>query len=290
MQKSMIYRTTVFGGEVSLAVLDTTAVINEAISRHGFSPVAAAAFGRTLTASAYLCSWLKGEGSSLSVAVRGDGVGGKICISGDSELHMRGFAEHGDVHLPPRADGKLDVGGFVGRNGTLTVVRDDGTGIPFAGTSELVSGEIAEDFSAYFLTSEQRPTAIALGVLIGTDGRCRAAGGVFLQPLPYASEEAISRCEEEIAKYGRVSSILEERGAEGIMRALSGDTQAEAREVFYRCHCSREVAEGIVRSMGRKEAEEIVKELGSVSVYCHYCNTDYQFTQEDVGHIFEETK
>ena len=189
---SKIYKTLVFDDAVSLAVLDTTALVNEAIRRHQLSPVAAAALGRTLTATAYLASWLKDGESSLSVSVNGGGAGGKIGAAADGALNVRGFIEHPDVMLPPRADGKLDVGSCVGKRGTLTVIRDDGAGIPFVGTSELVSGEIAEDFSAYFLTSEQRPTAIALGVKIAPDGVCAGAGGVILQPLPRSGYCAIS--------------------------------------------------------------------------------------------------
>lgn len=289
MQKiSYILKTLIFGGEVSLAVCDTTALVREAIRRHHLSPVAAAALGRTMSATAYLCSWLKDEESSLSVTVAGDGAGGKICVAGDGALHLRGFAERPEVSLPPRADGKLDVGGFVGRCGTLTVIRDDGEGIPFVGTSELVSGEIAEDISAYFLTSEQRPTAVALGVKIAPDGDCIAAGGVFLQPLPGASEEAISRAEEAIAGFSRISSRIEEEGAERIVASFSPETDAERREIFFRCHCSRERISSVIASLGKQEAENIIREQGKISVYCHYCNTTYDFTGEEVAAIFSE--
>ena len=197
---SKLYRALVWKERVSLAVLDTTALVNEAIVRHALSPVAAAALGRTLTATAYLAGWLKEEKSSLSVSVDGGGAGGKIGTAADGALNVRGFIEHPDVQLPPRADGKLDVGRCVGKNGTFTVIRDDGEGIPFVGTSPLVSGEIAEDLSAYFLTSEQRPTAIALGVKIAPDGRCIGAGGVFLEPLPGAGDGALDFAQEAIGR------------------------------------------------------------------------------------------
>lgn len=289
MQKiSKIYKTLIFGGEVSLAVCDTTELVREAIRRHMLTPVAAAALGRTMSATAYLCSWLKEENSSLSVTIRGGGAGGKICAAGDGALCIRGFVEHPGVSLPPRDDGKLDVGGFVGSSGTLTVIRDDGEGIPFVGTSALVSGEIAEDLSAYFLTSEQRPTALALGVSIGTDGDCIGAGGVFFQPLPGASETAVSRTEEAIREFSHISSRIEEEGAERIIASFSPETAIEEREIAFKCHCSRERVAGVISSLGKKEAEEIVKEQGKISVYCHYCNTTYDFTEEEVGAIFSE--
>ncbi len=287
MQKSSIYKTLICKGEVSLAVLDTTATVQEAISRHVLSPVAAAGFGRTLTACAYLCSWLKDERSSLSVTVKGNGAGGKICISGDGNLDMRGFIEHPQVDLPPRSDGKLDVGALVGREGTLTVIRDDGEGIPFVGTSELISGEIAEDFSYYFLTSEQRPTAIALGVKIGQTGECLGAGGLFLQPLPNASEESIAFCESAVKNYAKLSSEIQTRGAEGVLRDF-GVENANERAVRYRCHCSREKAEGLIIAMGKEEAERTLQEEGELYLHCHYCNTRYDFTKEELNSLFKK--
>ncbi len=286
MRKSIILKTLIEGRNISLAVIDSTEAVQEAMRRHHFTAVAAAAFGRTMTASAYLCSWLKGENSSLSVTVNGGGPGGKVCVAGDSSLRMRGFAEHPDVDLPPRADGKLDVGGFVGRDGTMTVVSDDGTGLPFTGTSNLISGEIAEDFSAYFLTSEQRPTAVALGVKV-KDGKILGAGGVFLQPLPGAGEEAVSFCEREIGRFSHLSSLIEERGAEGTLRMLTEEPYDE-RRLFFRCHCSKKRAEGALLSLGRKDAEALLEEQGQISVHCHYCNTDYIFTKEDIKRLFGE--
>ena len=284
---SKIYKTLVFDDAVSLAVLDTTALVNEAIGRHRLSPVAAAALGRTLTATAYLASWLKDGESSLSVSVNGGGAGGKIGAAADGALNVRGFIVHPDVMLPPRADGKLDVGSCVGKRGTLTVIRDDGAGIPFVGTSELVSGEIAEDFSAYFLTSEQRPTAIALGVKISPDGVCAGAGGVILQPLPGADEETLSRTERAIGAYSAISSVIEREGAERVLRDF-GAENADVRDVLFRCHCSRERAASAILAMGRAEAESILREEGKIAVHCHYCNTDHTFYEEDVARLFGE--
>ena len=285
---SKLYRALVFDGRVSLAVLDTTALVNEAIARHALSPVAAAALGRTMTAAAYLAGWLKEEKSSLSVSVDGGGVGGKIGVAADGALRIRGFIANPQADLPPRADGKLDVGTCVGRHGTFTVIRDDGDGIPFVGTSPLVSGEIAEDVSAYFLTSEQRPTALALGVKVGTDGRCTGAGGVFLQPLPGAGEEAISFAEERIAKYSAISSIIEQEGALAVLAAF-GAKDVSVRDVVFCCHCTRERAASAVLSMGRADAFALLKERGCVSVHCHYCNTDYTFDEADLRKLFGES-
>lgn len=288
MQKvSKLYKTLVLDGEISLAVLDTTALVQEAIARHGLSAVAAAALGRTLTATAYLSSWLKEAQSTLSVTIDGRGAGGKISVSGDGGLHLRGNIANPGVELPPRADGKLDVGGCVGANGTLTVVRDDGEGLPFVGTCALVSGEIAEDFSAYFLTSEQRPTALALGVKIGADGNCLGAGGVFLQPLPNAREEHISFAESEIAKFAQISTLIEQGGAVPVLRSF-GAERWEERDVVFRCRCSRERAARALVSLGKEDAEKLIEKEGAVSVHCHDCNTDYIFGREDVEKLFRK--
>lgn len=272
---------------MSLAVLDTTALVNEAIVRHALSPVAAAALGRTLTATAYLCSWLKDDASTLSVLVNGGGVGGKICTAGNGALDMRGFVENPSVFLPPRADGKLDVGGFVGKNGELTVVRQDGRGASFSGACALVSGEIAEDFSAYFLTSEQRPTAIALGVRIGRDGSCLGAGGVFMEPLPGASEEILSRTEREIARFASISFMIEKTGAEEISKSVE-DSPRTARAIRFQCNCSRKKTAELILSLGVKEARDILKTEGKISVHCHECNTTYEFSEKDVDALFKK--
>ncbi len=286
---SKLYRALVFDGRVSLAVIDSTAIVNEAIRRHHLTPVAAAALGRMMTATVYLAGWLKDVGSSLSVSVDGGGAGGKIGVAADGALSVRGYIERPDVELPPRADGKLDVGRCVGKDGTFTVIRDDGEGIPFVGTSELVSGEIAEDVSAYFLTSEQRPTAVVLGVRIGTDGTCVGAGGLFLQPMPYAGEAAIDFAEKRIAQYPDLSRVIETRGAQGILSDF-GATDVVVREARFACHCSRERAASAVLAMGRADALALLAEQGKIAVHCHYCNTDYTFDEGDVNAIFGESE
>ena len=284
-REDVILRGLVFDGEVSLAVADTTRLVGEAIRIHHLSPLAAAALGRTLTVAAYMCSSLKAERGALSVTIKGDGVGGSVCVSGDADLHMRGYIDEPNVSLPPNAKGKLDVGGCIGRHGTLTVVRDDGDNRPFVGTTELVSGEIGEDFAAYFTYSEQLPTAIAVGVRIGTDGHCLGAGGVFLQPMPGASEENIRKTEEAIARFGAVSSILEEMTAEELLKKYFGEVHFYTKKPEYKCNCSRNYIEGLLATMGEKELRETCREQGKIDVHCHYCNTDYVFTAADVEQI-----
>ena len=287
-RQDAILRGLICGGEVSLAVADTTNLVNEAIRIHGLSPVAAAALGRTLTAATYLCSSLKEDRGALSVTIKGGGPGGNIYVSGDKALHMRGYIEDPRVDLPPNAAGKLDVGGCVGRSGYLSVVRDD-EGQPFVGTTELVSGEIGEDFAAYFAYSEQRPTAVAVGVKIGREGKCIGAGGVFLQPMPGASEESIRFAEEAIGKFTAVSTLLETRSAEQLWREYFGEAQFYTLHPAYKCNCSRNYIEGILAGMGAAELRSIIAEQGKIEVHCHYCNTDYIFTPAETEQLIART-
>lgn len=289
-REDIILRGLVFDGEVSLAVADTTALVNEAIRIHGLSPLSAAALGRTLTVAAYMCSSLKTEGSALSVTVKGNGTGGAIYVSGDKALHMRGYIENPQAALPPNALGKLDVGGCVGKDGYLSVVRDDGENQPFVGTTPLVSGEIGEDFAAYFAYSEQLPTAIAVGVKISGEGKCIGAGGVFLQPLPGAKEENICRAEEAVSQFGAVSSLLEEMSAQELAEKYFGNVTFYALKPEYKCNCSRNYIEGILAAMGAEELRSIIAEQGKISVHCHYCNTDYEFSADDAEEIIRNSR
>ena len=289
-KQDAILRALVYDEEVSLAVIDMTQTVNEAVRIHDLSALSAAALGRTLIAAAYMCSSLKEEKGALSVTVRGDGVGGGIYVSGDKALHMRGYIENPHAELPLNAKGKLDVGGCVGRNGYLSVVRDDGENVPFVGTTPLVSGEIGEDFAAYFAYSEQLPTAVAVGVKIGKDGTCIGAGGVFLQPLPGASEESIAKAEKIIGEFAAISTLCEHFTAEEILNRYFGTVNFYTLHPAYKCNCGRHYIEGILAAMGEQELRSILEEQGCVSVHCHYCNTDYTFTPVETEAVIARAK
>ncbi len=288
--QNIIIRGLVFDDEVSLAVLDTTKLINDAIKIHNLSPLSAAALGRALTVSAYMCSSLKSENSALSVNIKGNGIGGPICVSGDKGLHMRGYIDNPNADLPANAFGKLDVGGCVGNEGYISVVRDDGEGIPFVGTTELVTGEIGDDFAAYFAYSEQLPTAIAVGVKIDTDGTCIGAGGVMLQPLPNASEESIKKVEDIIKNFGAISSMIEKGSAEDIVKEYFGDVNYYTLNPEYKCNCSKNYIESVLISMGESELLNTLSQEGKISVHCHYCNTDYEFSENDILTLIKNSK
>ncbi len=281
-----LLKTLVFGGDVSAAVISNTDALNKAIKIHGFSPVAAAAFGRTMTACTFMASGLKNATDKLYVTVKGDGAGGKITVCGDGNLNMRGAVDCPHVDLPLKSNGKLDVGGFVGGNGRITVVKSMGLKEPYSGSSRLVSGEIAEDFTAYYTLSEQTPTAMALGVLIGKTGKALSSGGVIVQAMPAAKEESLVKAEEIIRSLFDVSKKLKEFGAEGLLKKYFGATEFTEYAPKYKCACTRKYVEGVIISLGKNQAQDIIKTQGKIEINCDFCGKTYVFTEEDVEKLF----
>lgn len=282
-----LLKTIVFDNEITLSVLDTTQMVNEAIKIHKLSPLSAAALGRTLTVCTFMSSNLKNQGDKLSVTIKGDGVGGKIVVCGNGELDMRGFIDNPNADLPLRPDGKLNVGGCVGKNGRLTVVRSMGLKEPYSGSSQLITGEIAEDFTAYYAFSEQQPTAMALGVKIGTDGTCIGAGGVIVQALPGASDNSLFLAEQIVKDCANVSSLIEQHGAEWIVKELFFTDKYEEYHPKYKCHCSREYIEKVLISLGKDQLKDIIEKEGSIKVNCEFCDKVYEFNNDDVQNFFK---
>ena len=282
-----LLKTIVFDNQITLSVLDTTEMVNEAIRVHYLSPVCAAALGRTLTVCTFMSSNLKNQKDKLSVTIKGDGKGGKITVCGNGDLQMRGFIDNPQIDLPLRSDGKLNVGECVGKNGRLTVVRSMGLKEPYTGSSELVSGEIAEDFTAYYAFSEQMPTAMALGVKIGTDGKCVGAGGVIVQALPGASDQALFLAEEIVKDCANVSSLIENHGAEWIVKELFFTDKYNEYHPEYKCLCTREHIEKVLISLGKDELIDIVEQEGKIQVACEFCDKVYEFDKEDVENFFK---
>ena len=281
-----LLKALVFGGDISVSVLDTTDMVNESIKIHKLSPVAAAAFGRTMTACTFMSSGLKNKEDKLYVNVKGDGVGGRITVCGNGELFMRGSVQNGGAELPLKNNGKLDVSGFVGKNGRITVVKSMGLKEPYSGSAALVSGEIAEDFTAYFTYSEQQPTAMALGVLIGRDRTCIGAGGVIVQAMPNAKEESLIKAEKIITSLTDVSAQIKDKGAEGLMKELFGDVEYTESNPVYKCLCDREYVKGILVSLGKAELEDILAKEKEIKVNCEFCGKEYVFRAEDVAGMF----
>lgn len=273
------------------AAVDATYLAAAAQQIHGTSPVATAALGRLLAGAALMGSMLKKDGASVTLKVNGGGPLGTVTAIADARGNCRGTVEHPEISLPLRADGKLDVGGAVGRNGLLGVIRDFGEGQPYTGQVELRSGEIAEDLSYYYAVSEQIPTVCALGVLVDkTDARRLLAGGHLVQVLPGASEEAVARLEENAAKLPPVTTMLA-RGMtieEMCRTALSGFEMEILDEmpVHYACPCSRERVQRAFLTLPKEDLLTLAdEETGLAEARCQYCGKVYTFTRAELEEL-----
>lgn len=287
---NLLLKTLICNGTISVGIADTTEMVNDAIKIHNLSPLAAAALGRTLTACTFMSSSLKSKEDKLSVTIAGNGVGGKITVAGNGDLFMRGYIDNPQANLPLKSNGKLDVGGCVGNKGRITVTRSMGLKEPYTGSAELVSGEIAEDFASYYTFSEQQPTALALGVKIGTDTTCIGAGGVIVQALPGAKEEDLIKYDEVIKGLKNISALVAEKGAKGILKEYFNTESATEYYPAYRCLCSREYIADVLRSLGKKEIDDIIKEQGKIQVGCQFCNKTYEFDAKQAEELFEKNE
>lgn len=260
---------------------------------HKSLPVGTAALGRSLMACAMMGDQLKGEGASVTLRFKGDGPMGTITVVADAEGNARGYAQNPAVILPPRADGKLDVGTAVGREGTLTVIKDLDMRDPYVGMVPLTSGEIAEDVTGYFAISEQTPTACALGVLVDTDQSVLRAGGYLIQLLPGAGDEVIDKVEAGVNALGAVTEALMEEGmdAEGLLRRALAGFEVEVLErhsVEYKCYCSRQRVSQALVSMGREELESLIEEQGKAELTCQFCDEVYHFDKGQLEELLEK--
>jgi molecular chaperone Hsp33 len=281
-----ILKTLIFEGNISLSLIDSTDIVNKAIEYHDLSELTAAALGRTLTASVFMASNLKNEGDKLSITVSGDGVGGHIIVSADSSLNVRGYIDNPKASLPLKANGKLDVSGCVGK-GRITITRIMGLKEPYTGSSEIISGELAEDFSYYYAVSEQEPTAMALGVKVSGNGECVGAGGVIIQVLPGVTEEEIAKAEEIISRYPDISTIIETIGAKGLIERDFSEYEFTERKAEYKCVCSNDYISSLIISLGKEEALSIINEVGKIEIKCQYCDKNYIFTKEETENLFK---
>ena len=280
-----IIRATAADGFVKMAVITARDSVERARQIHGLSPTACAALGRTLCAASLLGQAMKEEDASLTIRINGGGPIGSVVAVSDSAGNMRGYVDAPRCELPLRADGKLDVGGAVGRDGMLTVSRDLGLREPYIGSVALVSGEIAEDMTAYLLESEQVPSACALGVLVDTDRTIRAAGGFLVQLMPGADASLIDRLEENIFLMDQLTTVLDEDGERALFeQVLRGFDWHEVGSypVAYRCPCTRERVERALTVIEPEELGEIAAEGKDVSVSCQFCDRVYVFTPREL--------
>ena len=271
----------------------TRDLVEEARKIHQTSPVVTAALGRLLTAGAMMGSMCKNDSDLLTIQIRCDGPVGGLGVTADAAARVKGYVYHPQVMLAPTAKGKLDVGGALG-GGVLQVIKDLGLREPYSGQTALVSGEIAEDLTYYFASSEQIPTSVALGVLMNKNNTVRHAGGFIIQMMPYAGEEVIRALEEKLASFDSVTSQLD-RGRtpeEIITHLLEGfDLQFEDRiPASYFCNCSRQRVEKAVISVGRKELQDMIDEGEPIEVNCHFCNSRYRFSVEDLKRMLKAAR
>ncbi|WP_025322462.1 Hsp33 family molecular chaperone HslO [Deferrisoma camini] len=263
------------GGGFLVRAAETTALAEEARRRHNLSPTATAALGRALTGAALLGSLGKGEASVL-LQWRGDGPLGAVVAEGRADLAVRGYVQNPQADLPSR-DGKLDVGGGVGK-GELVVVRDLGLKEPYVSTAPIQTGEVAEDLAYYLLTSEQIPSAVALGVYVAPDYRVGAAGGVLVEALPDATDRDLDRLVENFSRLGGVTELLREGGLDAVLdRALAG-LEYEVEELGtpeFRCRCNEERLDATLAALGPDEARRLLEEKGEIRVTCSFCGTEW---------------
>ena len=276
-------------GFVKAVAVSTRDLSERARQIHHTTPVATAALGRTLAAASMLGNALKGDGASVTLQIKGDGSLGTILAVSDNAGNVRGKVDNPQVDLPLRSDGKLDVGAAVGHEGMLTVIRDLNMRDPYVGSVSLLGGEIAEDLAAYFVESEQIPTACGLGVLVDRDRSVLTAGGYLIQLLPGAGEEIVSRVERGILAAGSVTALLKaDSDPESLLRRVMPDFELEILEkspIEYRCYCSRERMEKALISLGPEEMRSLIEEQGSAEMTCRFCDSVQKFTREDLERL-----
>lgn len=290
--KDYIVRATAADGQVRAFAATTRGVVETARERHNTSPVATAALGRLLTGGAMMGSMMKNDTDILTIQVKGNGPLGGMTVTADSKANVKGYAENPDVILPPK-NGKLDVGGAVGI-GIMQVIKDMGLKEPYVGDTMLVTSEIAEDLTYYFASSEQVPSSVGLGVLMEKDNTVKCAGGFIIQMMPFAQEETIAQIEENLKNVTSVTELLEKGYTpEQLLDVLLGNVGLEITDTiptqFY-CNCSKERVEKAVASIGRKDIQEMIEEGKDIEVKCHFCNTAYNYTVEDLKRILKRSR
>ncbi len=280
-----IIRAVSQDGFVQISAVSTRDITERARCIHKTLPVATAALGRTLAAASMIGHTLKDGKASVTVRISGGGPIGNIIAVSDSEGNVRGYVQNPFVDVPRKYSGKLDVGAAVGTDGTLTVIKDLGLKEPYIGTTRLVSGEIAEDLTRYFFESEQTPSAVGLGVLVGRDQSVTASGGYIVSLLPGAPENLIDALESNVKQTGPVTDVLKEGDAEKLVCAVMAGLQPKILErapVEYRCYCSRDRVLAAVSSIGGEELEDIKKKGEPVEVTCQFCDIVYSVVPDEI--------
>ncbi len=289
-----LVRAITSDGAVKAVAVTTKDLTEKVRNIHKTLPVATAAIGRALAAASMMGNALKEENASLTLQIKGGGPLGTVLAVSDHLGNVRGYVQNPQVDLPLRADGKLDVGAAVGAEGTLTVIKDLGMKEPYIGSVGLLGGEIAEDLAAYFVESEQIPTACAMGVLVDRDQSVRAAGGYIVQLLPGAGEDVIAKVEGGVLAAGPVTALLDQNAdPEALLRTVLSDFEVEILEtspIGYQCYCSRDRVERALISMGVSELEDLLAEQGGCELGCQFCDQVYRFTGAELQALIDRMK
>ena len=284
--KDYIARATAAEGNIRAFAAVTTDLVETARNIHGASGVATAALGRTLTAIAIMSKMSKSDKDVLTIQIKGDGPLGGIVAVSDADANVRGYVNDPSIELPLNSRGKFDVSAAIGKNGYLNVIRDLGLKEPYVGYVDLYSGEIGEDIAYYYAFSEQIPSVVSLGVLVAPDGNVIASGGYIIQMMPGASESLAGEIEEKVSSMKSVTTLLEEgKSPEDLLEMILGEMSLEITEkypVAYRCNCSRERMERNLISIGAKDILELASEQHGAELQCHFCNSKYHFTEEEL--------
>lgn len=281
-------RATAANAQIRAFACTTRELVETARAAHNTSPVMTAALGRLLSAGVMMGSMLKGENDLLTLQIRGDGPGRGLTVTADAEGNVKGYPQVSEVIIPANAKGKLDVSGALGY-GTLSIIRDMGLKEPYVGQVELQTGEIAEDLTYYFATSEQIPSCVGLGVLMERDNTVKQAGGFIIQLMPFTEEAVIEKLEQNLSQVASVTSMLEEgKSPEDILKTLLDGFDLEIvenRQPRFYCNCGKERIEKALISVGKKELQEMIEDGETIEVKCHFCNTGYEFTVEELKEI-----
>jgi len=291
MTQDYIVKALAFDGDIRAYAAVTTNAVQEAQTRHYTWPTASAALGRTMTATAMMGAMLKGE-QKLTVTVDGHGPIGRIVADADAKGDIRGYVTNPQTHFPLNEQGKLDVRRAVGTDGTLTVVKDVGLKDYFSGSSPIVSGELGDDFTYYYATSEQVPSSVGLGVLVNPDNSIKAAGGFIIQVMPNAKEETIDKVEKAIGNMTPVSKLIDQGlSPEELLTEILGKENVKFLEtvpVKFECNCSHEKFLNAIKGLGEAEIQVMIDEDHGAEAECHFCRAKYQYSEAELKGLIEE--
>ncbi|WP_285942474.1 Hsp33 family molecular chaperone HslO [Faecalibaculum rodentium] len=290
--KDQLVKAFVLDGRVRIYIDRTTDMVQEARDRFDLHPTACAALGRVLSIASIMGSMLKSDQEMLTISINGHGPIGSIIVDAYANGNVRGFVSNPHVEDVYKGPGKLDVGAVVGKDGTMTVTKDLHMAENWTGTIELQSGEIGEDFAYYFTMSEQTPSAVSVGVKIGTDGNVESAGAMLLQMMPDATDEDIRICEHVLSGLKPMSTLMQEyddSSLEQLVKDMFEDAQIlETRDIQFHCGCDREKTEKVLMTLPKKDIEELMGQDEGINITCNFCNNEYHFDKDDLQKILDK--